>query len=473
MSKASRLSQPNFVFISTDQQRYDTLGCTGSPVARTPHLDRLAAEGVLFHSCYTTNPVCMPARASWFTGQYPSHHGCWQNGVPLDQQADMIQSRLKATGYHTALIGKIHLDNVWLRKEPHPPYGFELLRECEGDPYCKDEYFQWLDAQGLYEGYMAQFKKEGHKAGYTRDLPEDKHMNNWIAGHVEDYFRERAADRRPFFLSVGFFDPHHPFDPCEPYASMFRADDMPMPIFADEERATMTPLAREKREREEAFCRDPSRIRQTIAAYHATITHVDAMVGRLMRALDATGLQDNTVVIFTSDHGELLGDHGLIHKGPFFYENSIRVPLIWRFPARLGVRGVDRDFTSHVDLAPTVARLAGVSAPHLAQGAPLFGDDLRLRCAPARDAALTEWREKRFQSDEPFLVARCLVTCEWKYVHYLGRDFGELYDRRNDPHEFRNLWADPPHQPVVRDMQDRLLRFILESEPCPARTDIF
>lgn len=449
------------------------MGVYGSPIARTPNLDRMAAEGVRFDRCYTTNPVCMPARASWFTGQYPSHHGCWQNGVPLPPRADLLPRRLRDAGYHTALIGKIHLDNVWLRKEKHPAYDFDLLTECEGDPYCKDEYFQWLDKQGLYEGYMAQFKKEGHKLGYVRDLPEDKHMNHWIGDHVETYLRERARDKRPFFLSVGFFDPHHPFDPVEPYASMFRPEDMPMPIFDEDEAAFMTPHAAKKRERE-TFCRDPQKIRGTIAAYHATIAHVDATVGRIMATLQDAGLESDTTVIFTSDHGELLGDHGLIHKGPFFYECSIHVPLLYRFPARFNRRGlVDGDFASHVDLAPTVAALAGVPGPALTQGQPLFDAGLNLRPLPARQAAVVEWREKPFQSQDPFTITRCLRTGRWKYVHYVGADFGELYDLENDPHEFRNLWREASVRSTRDDLRDRLWQSMIENEPCPPRTDIF
>jgi arylsulfatase A-like enzyme len=465
------LTRPNIVFINTDQQRFDTLGCYGSPVAQTPHLDRLAAEGVRFTRCYTTNPVCMPARASYVTGQYPSHHGVWMNGVPLSQQVETLQGALKRGGYATGLIGKIHLDNVWLRTEPHPAYDFDVLHECEGDPYCKDEYFHWLDSQGLYDDYMAQFKAGGHRNGYVRRLPEAQHMNNWIADHTEDYFRARAADGQPFFLSVGFFDPHHPFDPIEPYASMFAPADMPMPPMRPGEEERMTPPARAMYDKIHDYCADPApeAIRGTIAAYHATITHVDAMVGRVMAALRETGLEENTVVVFTSDHGEMLGDHGLLWKGAFFYEGAVHVPLIYRFPARCGVQGVAEGFASHVDLAPTVAALTGVPGPHLAQGQPLFDADLRPQTV--RDAALVEWREKRFQTDDPFAVARCLVTDDWKYVHYHGQPYGELYDLKNDPGETDNRWGERPE--VVCDLRERLLGFIIDNEPCPPRLDIF
>ena len=466
-------TQPNFIFINTDQQRFDTLGCYGSPVAKTPNIDRLADEGVRFANCYTTNPVCMPARASYFTGQYPSHHGVWQNGVPLSQHAELIHHRLRDAGYHAALIGKIHLENVWLRTEKHPAYGFDELTECEGDPYCKDDYFRWLDSLGLYEDYMAQFKRGGHKRGYTREICEAHHMNNWITGHVERYLDARVADNRPFFLSVGFFDPHHPFDPCEPYASMFDPAAMPMPRYRAGEEDAMTPLARAHFARLSALCLDPAEIRGTIAAYHATIAHVDAMVGRIMAALATSALAENTVVIFTSDHGELLGDHGLLHKGPYFFDPSVRVPLIYRFPLHYGIRGVDAGFTSHIDLSPTLAALAGIDGPALAQGAPLFDADGSLRPTPARDHALVEWREKPLNSTDPYLIARCLVTDQWKYVYYHEQDYGELYDRLNDPAEQHNLWRDPVHQSTIRDLRDRLLRALIDADPCPRRTDIF
>lgn len=470
------MERPNILFINTDQQRYDTLGCNGSPIAKTPNIDRLAAEGIRFDACYTTNPVCMPARASWFTGQYPSHNGCWQNGVPLDPASDMIHTRLKAAGYHTALLGKIHLDNVWQRTEPHPSYGFDILRECEGDPYCKDEYFHWLDAHGLYDDYMAQFKDGGHNRGYVRRLPEEMHMNNWIADLADGYVQDRGKDGKPFFLSLGFFDPHHPFDPVEPYASLFSADDMPMPIYEAGEEAGMTPFARGRFKPDFNLSSDPEHIRGTIAAYHATVAHVDAMVGRVMQALRKAGLEQNTVVIYTSDHGEMLGDHGILHKGPIFYEPATHVPLIYRFPPALGLRGVDTAFTSHVDLAPTVAALAGAEAPSRVQGRPLFDTDLNRRPLGTPTAALTEWRERPFNSRDPFHVARCLRTERWKYVyHETGGavQCGELYDLEQDPDEHRNLWADPAHAETVRQMRDRLLAFSIETEPTPVRTDIF
>jgi arylsulfatase A-like enzyme len=472
---ASQLDRPNFVFINTDQQRYDSLGCYGSEVARTPNIDRLAAEGVRFERCYTAHPVCMPARATWFTGQYPSHHGVWQNGVPLSKQADTLQHRLGRAGYHTALIGKIHLDNIWQRREKHPSYGFDRLIECEGDPYCFDDYFRWLDEQGLFDPYMEQFKEEGHRRGYVRDLPEEKHMNNWITGHVEEYLERRAGEERPFFLSVGFFDPHHPFDPCEPYASMFDAQDMPMPVFSEEEKRGMVPPARRKRYGDESFCTDtsPDAIRGTIAAYHATISHVDAMVGRIMDALKDSGLAENTVVIYTSDHGELLGDHGMLHKGAFFYECSVRVPLIFRFPDRCGVSGIGQELVSHVDFAPTVAGLAGAAGPKLVQGRTLFDSDLELQGEAERDFVMVEWRDRDVDSDEPYDTARCLIGERYKYVYLHRQPYGELYDLQEDPNELVNLWDAPGHRDIRERMQQALWEHLVESEPCPRREDLF
>ena len=468
-------SKPNFLFINTDQQRLDSLGCYGCSVAQTPHIDRLAAEGVRFDQCHTAQPVCMPARASWFTGQYPSHNGCWANGVPLDPASDMIQTRLKAGGYHTALIGKIHLDNVWMRSTPHPNYGFDLLQECEGDPYCKDDYFQWLDEHGLYDDYLEQFKAGGHFERYVREIPIEFHQNTWLTNHVDDYLRARSEDGQPFFLSAGFFDPHHPFDPVEPYASRFKAGDMPPPISGDDE-AAMTPHAREKRADFREICDDPARIGGTIAAFHAMVAHLDDAVGRIMDALRRHGVEENTVIIFTSDHGELLGDHGMLLKGPFFFDPSIRVPLIWKLPPSMACQGVDTGFTSSVDLAPTVAALAGVQGPVRTQGQTLFDHEGQLRPTPARRAALTEWRGENLHMGAgapPTPAVRCLVTEDWKYVHYEGRDFGELYHRHEDPSEIRNRWADPQHQPVVQLLRGELLSFIIENEPLPPKTDQF
>jgi len=471
-----RIERPNFLFINTDQQRWDTLGCYGAEVAQTPHIDRLAAEGVRFDNCACSHTVCMPARASWLTGQYPRTSGVWHNGVPLDPKSDMIHVRLKEAGYHAALIGKSHIANVWDRKIKHPLYGFDLMLEACGDPWYKDEYFQWLTDQGLFEKYKAEFRRHGHRSGYTRDIDEDLHMNNWMTGHVEKYFQERARDGRPFYLSVGFFDPHHPFDPCDPYASMFDPADMRMPLYKDGELDKMPPHVK-RRVRGE--CRDEKHIRQTIAAYHAMITHIDTMVGRIMKALDRTGLEKNTVVVFTSDHGEMLGDHSILLKGPLFYEGAVHVPLIYRFPRRFGVRGVDAGAASHVDCAPTFAALAGVKGPANMQGVPLFDRDLRLRPKGAFDGTLTEWTDRPSRATEgPYFIARCYRTERWKLVHCPGKDYGELYDRRNDPHEYENKWADPAFAKVRREMTDGLGRFLTkrgidDSKPYPFRPNDF
>ena len=465
----------NFLFFNTDQQRYDTLGCNGSAVAKTPNIDRLAQDGVRFARCYTTHPVCMPARASYFTGQYPSHHGVWQNGVPLNPQADTLQNRLKRAGYHTALIGKMHLECLWMRDERHPSYGLDTFLEGNGDPYYKDDYFQWLEGKGLYDSYKEEFDRMGHMAGYTRHIDEQNHLNSWIAGHAEDYLKQRAADARSFFLSVGFFDPHHPFDACEPYASMFEPEQMPMPIFKEGAIQSKTPLARQAFKDKSDHCLDPQRMKKTIAAYHATGTHIDATVGRVVDCLRENGLEDNTVIVFTSDHGEMLGDHGILHKGPLFFEGAVRVPLVYRFPERFGLRGTDTGFVSHIDFAPTIAALAGVQGPRLAQGRALFDQAGTLRPLPARDAALVEWRwrDRPVESEETNLTARCLVTDRWKFVYYHNRDYGELYNLKNDPCEFDNLWERNDVRSVRDELQRRLWEFIIDSEPCPTRTNDF
>ena len=471
------LHRPNILFINTDQQRYDTLGCTGSTVARTPHLDQMAREGVRFDRCYTPHPVCMPARASFFTGQYPSHHGTWHNGVPLNPASDTIQQRFNDAGYHTALIGKIHLDTIWQRSQPHPPYGFQTLIECEGDPFCKDDYFQWLEQHGLYDDYMRQFKEQGHIDGYTRAIDADKHMNQWVTDHTIDYLNQRAADAQPFFLSMGFFDPHHPFDPCEPYASMFDERDMPMPVGRAGEEADMPPPPRRifDQSNKAQWRSEPRRVRQTIAAYHAMVAHIDAMVGRVMDTLKQTGLERNTVVVFTSDHGEMLGDHGLLHKGAIFYEGAVRVPMLWRFPRAMGVVGVDDGYCSHVDLAPTFAALAGIEPPANAQGRALFDANGTRRPAGTPDAALVEWRDEPEQDQQRAqqdLIGRCLITDDWKYVYYQDRAFGELYDRAHDPDELHNRWTDPACAETKRQLHEQLLRFMLEQEPRPTKVDV-
>lgn len=283
---------------------------------------------------------------------------------------------------------------------------------------------------------------------------------------------ERERDR-PFFLWASFPDPHHPFRPPEPYARRYADADVPMPLRRPGELEDKPPLFRQYfdgltrgAERHEGAGVDhpgaltDDQLRDIIRFTYGMISLVDDQVGRLLQELERLGLAENTVVCFTSDHGELLGDHGLICKGPFHYENLLRVPMLWRWPGRLPVGRRTDGLASLVDFAPTVLDLAGVPIPGEMQGrslAPL----LRGGTETHREGVLTEFQS----SYRPWLNLKTWRTDEWKLTYYASQPYGELYDLRNDPGEFVNLWDSPEHRDVRSRLLERLLEELVLTEP--------
>jgi arylsulfatase A-like enzyme len=421
----------NILLILTDQQHYRSLGCTGATEARTPNLDALAARGMLFRNHFVTNPVCSPSRGSIMTGLYPTENGLWGNGCRLPDNVPTVAQTLAAAGWQTAHFGKLHLVPIITRIAPHPPYGFQTCEVAEGDQQLlDDDYFRWLRTTDpdLFVRYLTEMYEQGHAKGYTSLMPEEKHLTTWVTRRAVDWLQHRRDPSKPFFLSVGYFDPHHAFNPCEPYASQFASADVTPPVFDKESIATRPPHYRQRFESSRVITRDHEKMTAIQRAYHAMVAHIDKCVGELLRELPT-----DTVVIFSSDHGEFLGNHGLLWKGPFLLDDLLRVPLIVAGP---GVPvGVTDELTSAVDLKPTIETLAGVGA-----GSPRAFLDAAGKVR-GRDHVLAEWEAP---GDGPTRSLRMIRTRDSKLITYApDSDWGECYDVRHDPHEFYNRYADP------------------------------
>lgn len=481
----------NALLFLTDQQRKDSIGAYGNPLAGTPNLDRLAREGVRFDRCYTQNPFCSPARASILTGLYPRTHGVWYNQVRFDEVgAPTLGDILQAHGYRTGSVGKIHLQ-PWFGR--HPPGGWEEsmdywqkhpeMSDWHG-PFCG---FQEVDmtighvhystGAGHYAAYIERefpggaelllrdnaLADDGYFETWRNAIPEEHHYNTWIADRTIEMIDRFAGE--PFFIHCSFPDPHHPFSACEPYASMYSPDDMPDPLAASlHELDAMPDIYRACHLGEENyFSRSPSfpdriagaPLREMTAQAYGMITHVDHCIGRVMGRLAEDGLLDQTLVIFTSDHGELLGDHGLLLKGPFYYQSLLNVPLIMRSPR--ATPGAHAGLTAHVDLVPTVLEHLDLECPDYLPGrsldAPLQGGQAR-----ARDAVLTEFRPPGGPN------MKILHTDEWKYVYYGGEECGELFNVTDDPQERTNLFNTPEHAETQRRLHGRLLDELVGTE---------
>lgn len=455
--------QPNIVLITSDQQRYDTLGCTGCLVAQTPNLDALAARGTLFHQHFVTNPVCSPSRGSFMTGLYPNESGLWANGCALPEDRPTLASTLRGAGYQTAHVGKLHLVPILNRVAPHPAYGFDTHEVGEGDQmYVHDDH--WNDLRTTdpmaYVDFMHEAYEHGHAKGYTSKLPESLHHSSWVTRRSLDWLEKTRDARRPFFLNVGYFDPHHAFNPIEPWASRFADVDVPEP-FHD-------PLVIHERPAcyrgNYAFGRfalkDADARRAVLRAYHAMISHLDHCVGQLLAGLKRHDLLDNTVVVFTSDHGEMLGHHGMLHKGPFFLDDLMRVPLIVAAP---GAEPAESDrLTSMIDLMRTFTEWAGCHCPS-PHGKPLQSLDNRLLPEDSHEAVFAQWENPAV--DSPDRSIRMVRTDRHKLVTYADPDVGELYDLHEDPRETRNRFGDPDCRDTRNDLTNRINSCLHHARP--------
>lgn len=454
--------QKNILFVLTDQQRFDTLGVNGCRIARTPHLDALAGRGVNFVNHCVTNPVCSPSRASIMTGQMPGECGLWGNGCSLPGTVRTLPQAFVEAGFQTAHVGKLHLVPIINRTAPHPSYGFQHCEVGEGDQQLThDDYFLDLrrKAPDAFLDYLQELYREGQSDGYASKLPEPLHHSRWVTDRAADWLRTRRDPARPFFLNVGYFDPHHAFNPCEPYASRFAAAPIEEPFFDESEFDSKPRQYLERYKSVRAVTRDAARRDRMLRAYHAMVAHVDACIGDLLDALDSLGLAENTAIVFSSDHGEFAARHGLLWKGPMLLDDLLRVPLI-AAPAARGacIPGGPATVvapTSAVDLMDTLLTLAGAEVPGSPGGRPLLDAAWRTLPQGARDAIFSEWDDDGRGLTRSL---RCIRTATHKLVRYASdpHTVGELYDLVADPHEACNRFADPAYADVRTDLEARL-----------------
>ncbi|MEI6512730.1 MAG: sulfatase-like hydrolase/transferase [bacterium] len=499
--------QPNIIFITTDQQRTDSLGCYGAPFAKTPALDAMAHRGVRFERAYCTNPVCTPSRASILTGKYMGRHGAWNVGVDVPPEELFLSHRLKSLGYRTHLIGKAHfnawagdndvsvecIDN-WRKRFPAfrgPYYGFDEVEIALGHTTfgLAGHYGSWLDeklghpcddAFPIHKRSSSTFQGEA----YDWDIPLELHSSTWTADRVCAFLERASSDDKPFFLSVGFEDPHSPHALPVEHARTLDPSSAPLPRYTPGELDDKPPffqIAHEGKleqspyrgtyfmagQGEGADYRDvpPDDARRGRAYYWGLVELVDRAMSRIFDLLARTGLDRTTLVVFTSDHGELLGDHGLWMKGPFHYEELIRVPLIVQFPNHAHAGTVVKSLVSLADLAPTALSLTGIDVP-----GDMDGVDLK----PLVQGQCESMHEQVFVEtvDDPrTLRLKTVVTERYKLTYYHGQSFGELYDLQDDPGEIVNRWEDPGHAAVRQDLLGRIIDFAEPLEKRAVRYD--
>lgn len=475
--------QKNVLFIITDQQRRDSLGCYGNPVCRTPNLDRLAARGVRFDRNYVANPICMPSRLSIFTGTTPRSHGLWTNGLLIDER-DTLPGHFLDHGYRTGSVGKIHFtptgaDGDHMESSVHwaegagpvdwhgPYWGFEHVDLTIGHTALAAHYREWFYANGGTDEMRKPRKLGGAPGCSVFDMPPELHDSAFVADRSIDFIQRHADE--PFFLVASFPDPHAPFNPPAAIAERYSPDDVVMPSGSRDDLASRPEHYRLLADF--AWSRsgpsEPKRpgglseahTRERIALTYAMVELIDHNVGRLLDCLKEQGLEDDTIVVFTADHGELLGDFGLWAKGPFFYDCLINTPLIIAQPGTIEP-GVSQALFSDLDLAPTLCDLAGVPPKPFMDGISQL-PHLQDRQTRVRDHCLVEYRNGYGDAD---VASKVLVTDDRKYVRYqTGEE--ELTDLAADPEERHNVAADPDRQREKEALRLRLLDAILQTEP--------
>ena len=472
--KDQRPDRPNVLLLCTDQQRYSALAAYGNPEISTPNLDRLAAQGALFENCYVQNPVCGPSRASLMTGRYVHAHGLWANGVSLPQHERLFTKDLAEAGYDCGLVGKLHLAACFGgRTEQRHDDGLRVFRWAH-DPYrgsSENAYHRWLKARhpGLYEAALAP------DSDVTFDtMPTEAHYSHWIGEETIDYLRHGREKGKPFCFIANFFDPHHGFGAPKEYVDRYDPASLSRPITTDDELASRPPIYTEASQKSYAGAAKgyaeytADELQQTKAAYYAMVSLVDDEVGRILAALDEEGLADDTIVIFTSDHGEMLGDHQLMLKGPMMYEAAVRVPLLIRWPGTIPAGQRRSELVQWVDLAPTLFDAVGLPPARTHQGASLL-PVASGAAAWERDWALCEYRNSGHPYQPP-VHTTMLRHDRWKLVVHHGHPAsarertGELYQLADDPHELTNLWNDPAHAATKAALQERLLDVLVATE---------
>lgn len=480
------MTKPNILLITSDQQHFSMLGKINEKL-QTPNLDRLADEGMSFDRAYCPNPTCSPSRASIITGMYPSEHGCWSLGTKLPEDKPTLGKYLQQEGYETTLIGKAHFqptkgtkdfpsietpEYMWdidfWRNFNEDFYGFkhiELLRNHTAEHWVGQHYVAWLEDNGCKNWRKYFFAPRGrmfNKQMGKWKIPEKYHYNTWIAERTNSLLEEYKKEDKPFFLWASFPDPHYPQLVPSPYDKMYKAEDMEIPEFSFDEHLKNPPyfsevfkkLPKLAEYKESGYgvhglhrhLYNKKRQQKKLAYAYGMVTFMDKYIGKILDKINELGLDENTIIIFTTDHGDLFGQHGFIHKCIFHYEDLLRVPMIVKYKNHIP-EGVRSDsLQSLVDIAPTLMDLCGLECETNMSGVKQTkvweGDKVG-----ERDYIVCE---NRHEPHSMHIVS--YVEKRYKINVYEGRDYGELYDLKEDNGEHNNLWNEESYKELKADM---------------------
>lgn len=479
------MSKPNILWICTDQQRFDTLGCYGNKFVKTPNIDKLAKEGVLFENAFSQSPVCTPSRGCFLTGRYPRTCRARQNGADIPEDEILITKILSDNGYVCGLSGKLHLSacapNACKGTERRIDDGYDYF-SWSHDSYNfwpSNEYYLWLKEKKtnlITKNFkLSRYVKIGQKA--------ENHQTTWCAEKAISFIENAVQFNHPWLFSVNIYDPHHNFDPPENFLSRYLdfLDEIPLPNYIDgelEDKPIWQKIDHEGaygRTEKYKFPKMKDKDHRLIkAAYWAMCDLIDEQVGRILKCLKDTNQLDNTIVIFHSDHGEMLGDHGIYLKGPYFYEPAIKVPLIISWPKMIEPQKINA-LIELIDLPQTILDAVGILHHPGMQGKsfwPLLisqgNGDFH------REDIYCEYYNAMPWHRNPTAQSTMVRTDRYKIAVDHANNFGELYDLKEDPRETHNLWNNPKYIQLKVDMLLRLCnRMAFTVDPLPLRRGNF
>jgi arylsulfatase A-like enzyme len=476
-------TRPNVLFIMTDQQRWDCVGANGNALIKTPNMDRLAARGANFTQTFVASPVCVPSRISFFTGRYAHSHRNRVNYTPLDRNEVLVQARLKAAGYQTASVGKLHYYPPTVAEAERT--GFDIVELHDGVPFTDlwSDYVKWRqmnDPQKDLTNYRALAKEiEPGKNPFRAAIGTEYTDTAWTGQRARHWLEELAKSGKPFFLNVSFWKPHSPYEIGPPYDSMYDNANIPLPEkFTDGDLQKLPEPLQKIVLRGDFGSRkmDRQKLKWIYRSYYGAISHVDHEIGLLLDALESTGQAKNTLIVFTSDHGDQLMEHGIMGKNCFF-ESAVRVPFFISLPGKIQLAKHD-EMIETVDFLPTLFELIGLPEPKEFQGrsfAPLIDGSGR-GYAP-HDAVFSEnvipevisggkldlsFEKGKGVDGVKHPDAKMVRTARWKYCYY-PEDGAELYDLKADPKEENNLAGRAETQKVEAELRTRILNWLIES----------
>ncbi len=479
------MKKPNILWICTDQQRFDTLGVYGNSFVKTPNLERLAQNGVLFEQCYSQSPVCTPSRSSFLTGRYPRTTRCRQNGQSIPADEVLVTKLLADAGYRCGLSGKLHISacnpKVSLETERRIDDGYEAFywsHHPDAD-WPTNQYTNWLAEQGL------SFERTPYKGSkwVQTSMPAEYYQTTWCVDRALEFIQEANAADESWLFSLNVFDPHHPFSPPQDYLERYLPfiDDLPLPDYVEGELANK-PIFQQNDHRGaynqvklypyDQMTNEDHRLVK--AAYWAMVDLIDAQVGRILQLLEDSGQLENTLVIMMTDHGEMLGDHGIYLKGPYFYEPAIRLPLIISWPGVIAPNRRQAGLVELVDIAPTLLEAAGLPVYAGMQGRSLWPVLTGQQNVIDRRHVYCEYYNAMPWHKNPAPFATMVRSERYKLVDFHGLEAGELYDLQEDPAERHNRWQDPAYQRVQLEMFRRLAESAARTvDPLPLRQGLW